>query len=157
MLQSLQLHSWEIRMPLLRFILLQCRTMFCAYRQWILFTIHHKFHMLICIFFCLRVVALLPFLQDLEKLGISWNYFIGGALPLITEQMHLDNKLKSLRLCSCRLATDDVRALGMMSASCKGLPSKHLCSAALQGKLSGLPLPQRWRSVLCLRQCGVEH
>lgn len=72
-------------------------------------------------FFCSRLVALLPFLPDLETLDISWNDFVGGTLHSITEQMHLVSKLKSLRLGSCRLTTDDVRALGMMNASRKRL------------------------------------
>ncbi|XP_006744159.1 leucine-rich repeat-containing protein 31-like [Leptonychotes weddellii] len=64
-----------------------------------------------------EVVALLPFLPDLEKLAISWNDSGGGNLHSITQQMHLVSKLKILRLGSCRLTTDDVRALGMMNAS----------------------------------------
>lgn len=59
-----------------------------------------------------ELVALLPFLPDLETLDISWNDLVGGTLHSITEQMHLVSKLKSLRLGSCRLTTDDVRALG---------------------------------------------
>ncbi|XP_032262092.1 leucine-rich repeat-containing protein 31 isoform X1 [Phoca vitulina] len=59
-----------------------------------------------------EVVALLPFLPDLEKLDISWNDSVGGNLHSITQQMHLVSKLKILRLGSCRLTTDDVRALG---------------------------------------------
>ncbi|XP_027441547.2 leucine-rich repeat-containing protein 31 isoform X1 [Zalophus californianus] len=59
-----------------------------------------------------EVVALLPFLPDLEKLDISWNDSVGGNLHSVTQQMHLVSKLKILRLGSCRLTTDDVRALG---------------------------------------------
>ncbi|KAF3827294.1 hypothetical protein GH733_002780 [Mirounga leonina] len=59
-----------------------------------------------------EVVALLPFLPDLEKLDISWNDSVGGNLHSITQQMHLVSKLKILRLGSCRLTMDDVRALG---------------------------------------------
>lgn len=73
--------------------------------------------MKIYIFFCSCLVALLPSLPDLEKLDISWNDFVGGTLHSITEQMHVVSKLKSLRLGSCKLTTDDVRALGMMNAS----------------------------------------
>ncbi|XP_011916050.1 PREDICTED: leucine-rich repeat-containing protein 31 isoform X6 [Cercocebus atys] len=58
------------------------------------------------------MVALLPFLPDLEELDISWNDFVGGTLHSITQQMHLVSKLKILRLGSCRLTTDDVQALG---------------------------------------------
>lgn len=73
--------------------------------------------MQICISSCLFPVALLPFLPDLEKLDISWNDSVGGNLHSVTQQMHLVSKLKILRLGSCRLTTDDVRALGMMNAS----------------------------------------
>uniref|UniRef100_A0A8D0T562 Leucine rich repeat containing 31 n=1 Tax=Sus scrofa TaxID=9823 RepID=A0A8D0T562_PIG len=58
-----------------------------------------------------ETVALLPSLPDLEKLDLSWNDFIGGTLHLLTQQMHLVSKLKILRLGSCRLTVDDVRAL----------------------------------------------
>ncbi|XP_023069292.2 leucine-rich repeat-containing protein 31 isoform X1 [Piliocolobus tephrosceles] len=59
-----------------------------------------------------EMVALLPFLPDLEELDISWNDSVGGTLHSITQQMHLVSKLKILRLGSCRLTTDDVQALG---------------------------------------------
>ncbi|XP_077899743.1 leucine-rich repeat-containing protein 31 isoform X4 [Ictidomys tridecemlineatus] len=59
-----------------------------------------------------KMVALLPFLPDLEELDISWNDFVGGNLPSITQQMHVTSKLKVLRLASCRLTTEDVQALG---------------------------------------------
>ncbi|XP_026354693.2 leucine-rich repeat-containing protein 31 isoform X1 [Ursus arctos] len=59
-----------------------------------------------------EAVALLPFLPDLEKLDISWNDSVGGNLHSVTQQMHLVSKLKILRLGSCTLTTDDVRALG---------------------------------------------
>uniref|UniRef100_A0A8C9APM3 Leucine rich repeat containing 31 n=1 Tax=Prolemur simus TaxID=1328070 RepID=A0A8C9APM3_PROSS len=59
-----------------------------------------------------ETVALLPILPDLEELDISWNDFVGGNLHSITQQMHLVSKLKILRLGSCRLTTEDVRALG---------------------------------------------
>lgn len=95
--------------------LLQCKTRSCAHKIWILFTTNYKLHIQICIFLCLLLVALLPFLPDLEKLDISWNDFVGGNLPSITQQMHVTSKLKVLRLASCRLTTEDVRALGMMN------------------------------------------
>lgn len=120
-------------------ILLQCKTVSCACRQWILLTTHHKLHMQICIFFCSCLVALLPSLPDLEKLDISWNDFVGGTLQSITEQIHLVCKLKSLRLGSCRLTMDDVRALGMMNASHERLHLQHLCSPTLKDKPSGSP------------------
>lgn len=102
-------------------------------------------------FFCSRIVALLPFLSDLETLDISWNDFVGGTLHSITEQMHLVSKLKSLKLGSCRLTTDDVRALGMMNASRERL-HLHTLAASPQGGISWVPTPSvLMGSVLCLR------
>ncbi|KAF6120139.1 leucine rich repeat containing 31 [Phyllostomus discolor] len=81
-----------------------------------------------------EMVALLPFLPDLEKLDISWNDLVGGTLPLITEQMHLVNKLKSLRLGSCRLTTDDVRALG---EALKAVPDLEELDLSWNSKVGG--------------------
>ncbi|XP_070099325.1 leucine-rich repeat-containing protein 31 isoform X4 [Equus przewalskii] len=85
-----------------------------------------------------EMVALLPFLPDLEELDISWNDFIGGTLHLITQQMHLVSKLKILRLGSCRLTTDDVRALG---DAIKVIPQLEELNLSWNGKVGGnLPL-----------------
>ncbi|XP_045707936.1 leucine-rich repeat-containing protein 31 isoform X2 [Phyllostomus hastatus] len=81
-----------------------------------------------------EMVALLPFLPDLEKLDISWNDLVGGTLPFITEQMHLVNKLKSLRLGSCRLTTDDVRALG---EALKAVPDLEELNLSWNSKVGG--------------------
>lgn len=109
-------------------------------RQWILFTTNHKWHVQICLFLCSFPVALLPSLPDLEKLDLSWNDFIGGTLHLLTQQMHLVSKLKILRLGSCRLTVDDVRALGMMNTSFKrGFCWKDLCNPNPQGQTLGSP------------------
>lgn len=109
--------------------------------------------MQMCVFFSSLLVALLPFLPDLEELDISWNDFIGGTLHLITQQMHLVSKLKILRLGSCRLTTDDVRALGMMNASLKRrLHLKHLCSLT-----PSCPYGCSERRALCMMQCYAEH
>lgn len=85
-----------------------------------------------------EVVALLPSLPDLEKLDISWNDFVGGTLQSITEQIHLVCKLKSLRLGSCRLTTDDVRALG---EALKAIPELEELNLSWNSKVGGnLPL-----------------
>lgn len=85
-----------------------------------------------------EMVALLPSLPDLEKLDISWNDFVGGTLHSITEQMHLVSKLKSLRLGSCRLTTDDVRALG---EALKVIPELEELNLSWNSKVGGnLPL-----------------
>ncbi|KAM8770487.1 LOW QUALITY PROTEIN: leucine-rich repeat-containing protein 31 [Rhynchonycteris naso] len=62
---------------------------------------------------CLDLIALLPFLLDLEKPDISWNDFVGGSLHSFAKQIHLVDKLKCLRLRSCGLTANDIRALGM--------------------------------------------
>ncbi|XP_032978531.1 leucine-rich repeat-containing protein 31 isoform X2 [Rhinolophus ferrumequinum] len=85
-----------------------------------------------------EMVALLPSLPDLEKLDISWNDFVGGTLQSITEQIHLVCKLKSLRLGSCRLTTDDVRALG---EALKAIPELEELNLSWNSKVGGnLPL-----------------
>ncbi|XP_017533095.3 leucine-rich repeat-containing protein 31 isoform X1 [Manis javanica] len=85
-----------------------------------------------------ELVALLPFLPDLEKFDISWNDFVGGTLPSIMPQMHLVSKLKILRLGSCRLTTDDVRALG---DALKAIPELEELNLSWNSKVGGtLPL-----------------
>lgn len=85
-----------------------------------------------------ETVALLPSLPDLEKLDLSWNDFIGGTLHLLTQQMHLVSKLKILRLGSCRLTVDDVRALG---EALKALPELEELNLSWNSKVGGnLPL-----------------
>uniref|UniRef100_A0A8C0C8I0 Leucine rich repeat containing 31 n=1 Tax=Balaenoptera musculus TaxID=9771 RepID=A0A8C0C8I0_BALMU len=81
-------------------------------------------------------VALLPSHPDLEKLDISWNDFIGRTLHLLMQQMHLVSKLKILRLGSCRLTADDIRALG---EALKALPELEL-NLSWNSKLGNLPL-----------------
>uniref|UniRef100_A0ABI7X098 Leucine rich repeat containing 31 n=1 Tax=Felis catus TaxID=9685 RepID=A0ABI7X098_FELCA len=85
-----------------------------------------------------EVVALLPLLPDLEKLDISWNDLIGGTLRSVTQQMHLVSKLKILRLGSCRLTTDDVRALG---EALEAIPELEELNLSWNSKVGGnLPL-----------------
>nr|XP_025863478.1 leucine-rich repeat-containing protein 31 isoform X1 [Vulpes vulpes] len=84
------------------------------------------------------VVALLPLLPDLETLDISWNDFVSGTLRSITQQMHLVSKLKILRLGSCRLTTDDVRALG---EALEAIPELEELSLSWNSRVGGnLPL-----------------
>ncbi|XP_014638690.1 PREDICTED: leucine-rich repeat-containing protein 31 isoform X2 [Ceratotherium simum simum] len=85
-----------------------------------------------------EMVALLPFVPDLEELDVSWNDFVGGTLHLITQQMHHVSKLKILRLGSCRLTTDDVRALG---EALKAIPELEELNLSWNNKVGGnLPL-----------------
>ncbi|KAM5334191.1 leucine-rich repeat-containing protein 31 isoform 5-T6 [Glossophaga mutica] len=108
-----------------------------------------------------EMVALLPFLPDLEKLDISWNDFVGGTLPLITEQMHLVNKLKSLRLGSCRLTTDDVRALGQLLPVLQSLEVLDLSmNRNIGGSLNSIAQGLKSTSslkVLKLQSCGLSQ
>ncbi|XP_007944824.1 leucine-rich repeat-containing protein 31 [Orycteropus afer afer] len=85
-----------------------------------------------------ELVALLPFLPDLEELDISWNDFVGGTLHLITQKIHLVSKLKILRLGSCRLTRDDVKALG---EALKVIPELEELKLSWNRKVGGnLPL-----------------
>lgn len=56
--------------------------------------------------------TLLQFLPQLEELDISWNDLIGGCLPALTYHLRLVGGIRELRLCSCRLNTDDMSAIG---------------------------------------------
>ncbi|KAM6225367.1 leucine-rich repeat-containing protein 31 [Rhynchocyon petersi] len=85
-----------------------------------------------------ELVALLPFLPDLEELDISWNDFVGGSLHLISQQMHLVSKLKVLKLGSCRLTPDDAGALG---EALKAIPELEELNLSWNRKVGGnLPL-----------------
>nr|XP_020737772.1 leucine-rich repeat-containing protein 31 isoform X1 [Odocoileus virginianus texanus] len=85
-----------------------------------------------------ETVALLPSLPDLENLDISWNDVIGGNLHVFTQQMHLVSKLKILRLGSCRLTAEDVRALG---EALRVLPELEELNLSWNSKVGGnLPL-----------------
>ncbi|KAM5274988.1 leucine-rich repeat-containing protein 31 isoform 2-T3 [Hipposideros larvatus] len=107
------------------------------------------------------MVALLPSLPDLEILDISWNDFVGGTLHSITEQIHLVNKLKSLRLGSCRLTTDDVRALGQLLPMLQSLEVLDLSmnrniGSSLNSIAKGLKRTSNLK-VLKLHSCGLSH
>ncbi|XP_067392634.1 leucine-rich repeat-containing protein 31 [Emydura macquarii macquarii] len=58
------------------------------------------------------LVAVLPFLPELEELNLSWNDFVGEALKPLALRLHHVSKLKILQLNSCRLTTEDVTCLG---------------------------------------------
>lgn len=65
------------------------------------------------------LASLLPLLSDLEELDVSWNDFVSGTLHLFTQQTHPVRKLKVLRLSSCRLTTEDLQTLGMVTSTLK--------------------------------------
>ncbi|XP_010888365.2 leucine-rich repeat-containing protein 31 [Esox lucius] len=60
----------------------------------------------------LELATLLPCLSLLEELDLSWNELIGGSLRLLTSHLQNVGRLRILRLSSCRLAADDIMALG---------------------------------------------
>uniref|UniRef100_A0A8C3PUT0 Leucine rich repeat containing 31 n=1 Tax=Chrysolophus pictus TaxID=9089 RepID=A0A8C3PUT0_CHRPC len=59
-----------------------------------------------------ELASLLPFLPELEEIGLSWNGCVGGTLKTLTAQFHHVNLLKVLRLNNCRLSAEDVTSLG---------------------------------------------
>ncbi|XP_018534715.1 LOW QUALITY PROTEIN: leucine-rich repeat-containing protein 31 [Lates calcarifer] len=60
----------------------------------------------------LELATLLQFLPQLEEVDVSWNELIGGCLKALTSHLHHVSGIRTLRLCSCRLNSDDTTALG---------------------------------------------
>ncbi|MCJ8745926.1 hypothetical protein PDJAM_G00135870 [Pangasius djambal] len=56
--------------------------------------------------------TLLPFLTQLEVMDLSWNDLLGGSLKALSVHMQHVGKLKVLKLSGCRLAAQDLGALG---------------------------------------------
>ncbi|KAG7264966.1 hypothetical protein CRUP_034284 [Coryphaenoides rupestris] len=56
--------------------------------------------------------TLLRCLPQLEELDLSWNNLIGCSLRSLTSHLQPVGGIRTLRLCSCRLNTDDITALG---------------------------------------------
>uniref|UniRef100_A0AAZ1XSP7 Leucine rich repeat containing 31 n=1 Tax=Oreochromis aureus TaxID=47969 RepID=A0AAZ1XSP7_OREAU len=56
--------------------------------------------------------TLLQFLPQVEEMDISWNELIGGSLTALTSHLQHVGEVRTLRLCSCRLNSEDVVALG---------------------------------------------
>uniref|UniRef100_A0A669F4L7 Leucine rich repeat containing 31 n=1 Tax=Oreochromis niloticus TaxID=8128 RepID=A0A669F4L7_ORENI len=59
-----------------------------------------------------RRTTLLQFLPQVEEMDISWNELIGGSLTALTSHLQHVGEVRTLRLCSCRLNSEDVVALG---------------------------------------------
>lgn len=55
---------------------------------------------------------MLQFLPQLEEMDVSWNELIGGSLVALTSHLQHVGGVRTLRLCSCRLNSEDVSALG---------------------------------------------
>ncbi|XP_025760834.1 leucine-rich repeat-containing protein 31, partial [Oreochromis niloticus] len=60
----------------------------------------------------LELATLLQFLPQVEEMDISWNELIGGSLTALTSHLQHVGEVRTLRLCSCRLNSEDVVALG---------------------------------------------
>ncbi|XP_041669685.1 leucine-rich repeat-containing protein 31 [Cheilinus undulatus] len=60
----------------------------------------------------LELATLLQFLPQLEELDVSWNELIGGCLRALTSHLQHVGGVRVLKLCSSRLNTDDITALG---------------------------------------------
>ncbi|KAM8880950.1 leucine-rich repeat-containing protein 31 [Synchiropus picturatus] len=87
----------------------------------------------------LELGALLQLLPLLEELDLSWNPLVGGGLAALTSHLHHVGRLKTLRLCSCRLDADDVGALGEALGSVPLLEVLDLSwNGAVGGALQGL-------------------
>ncbi|XP_053467948.1 leucine-rich repeat-containing protein 31 isoform X2 [Ictalurus furcatus] len=56
--------------------------------------------------------TMLPFLNQLEVMDLSWNDLLGGSLNALSVHMQHVGKLKVLKLSGCRLTTQDLGALG---------------------------------------------
>uniref|UniRef100_A0A669DG21 Leucine rich repeat containing 31 n=1 Tax=Oreochromis niloticus TaxID=8128 RepID=A0A669DG21_ORENI len=52
--------------------------------------------------------TLLQFLPQVEEMDISWNELIGGSLMALTSHLQHVGEVRTLRLCSCRLNSEDV-------------------------------------------------
>ncbi|XP_056155492.1 leucine-rich repeat-containing protein 31 isoform X1 [Lampris incognitus] len=60
----------------------------------------------------LELATLLCCLPQLEEMDLSWNELIGGSLPSLTTHIQHVGRIRTLKLCSCRLNADDITALG---------------------------------------------
>uniref|UniRef100_A0A3Q4GR38 Leucine rich repeat containing 31 n=1 Tax=Neolamprologus brichardi TaxID=32507 RepID=A0A3Q4GR38_NEOBR len=88
----------------------------------------------------ITALKILPkFLPQVEEMDISWNELIGGSLTALTSHLQHVGEVRTLRLCSCRLNSEDVVALG---GSLRCLPSVGeldlSCNKLLAGGLSRL-------------------
>ncbi|XP_056440328.1 leucine-rich repeat-containing protein 31 isoform X3 [Gadus chalcogrammus] len=60
----------------------------------------------------LELATLLHCLPQLEEIDLSWNNLIGGSLSSLTSHLQQVARVRTLRLCSCRLNADDIASLG---------------------------------------------
>ncbi|KAM9839169.1 leucine-rich repeat-containing protein 31 [Aulostomus maculatus] len=85
----------------------------------------------------LELATLLQFLPQLQELDISWNQLIGGCLQGLTSHLQHVGGMRALRLCSCRLSTDDITALGE-ALSC--VPLLEILDLSWNGGIGGVAL-----------------
>ncbi|XP_009900671.2 leucine-rich repeat-containing protein 31 [Dryobates pubescens] len=84
-----------------------------------------------------ELASLLPFLQELEEISLSWNGCVGGTLKALTVHLHHVNLLKVLRLNNCRLTAEDIISLGEASEIISQLEELDLSwNSNIGGKLS---------------------
>ncbi|NXN12747.1 LRC31 protein, partial [Indicator maculatus] len=84
-----------------------------------------------------KLASLLPFLQELEEISLSWNGCVGGTLKALTVYLHQVNLLKVLRLNNCRLTAEDVISLGEASEIISQLEELDLSwNSNIGGRLS---------------------
>ncbi|KAM9826849.1 leucine-rich repeat-containing protein 31 [Neosynchiropus ocellatus] len=87
----------------------------------------------------LELASLLQLLPLLEELDLAWNPLVGGGLGALTSHLRQVGRLKTLRLCSCRLDADDVTALGEALGSVPLLEVLDLSwNGGVGGALQGL-------------------
>ncbi|CAL8294911.1 unnamed protein product [Lota lota] len=60
----------------------------------------------------LELATLLHCLPQLEEVDLSWNSLIGCSLSSLTSHLQQVGRIRTLRLCSCRLNADDITSLG---------------------------------------------
>ncbi|XP_039343294.1 leucine-rich repeat-containing protein 31 isoform X3 [Mauremys reevesii] len=87
--------------------------------------------------FMQKLVAVLPFLPELEELNLSWNDFVGGVLKPLALRLHHVSKLKILQLNNCKLTAEDVTSLGEALETIPHLEELDLSwNNSIGGKLS---------------------
>lgn len=59
-----------------------------------------------------ELATLLPFLPQLDVMDLSWNDLVGGSLKALTAHLQHLERLRVIKLCSCRLTAQDLTALG---------------------------------------------
>uniref|UniRef100_A0A2K5YL46 Leucine rich repeat containing 31 n=1 Tax=Mandrillus leucophaeus TaxID=9568 RepID=A0A2K5YL46_MANLE len=128
-----------------------------------------------------EMVALLPFLPDLEELDISWNDFVealemipeleelnlswnskvGGNLPLILQKFQKGSNIQMLKLVDCTLTSEDGTFLGQLLPMLQSLEVLDLSiNRDIGGSLNSIAQGLKSTSnlkVLKLHSCGLSQ